>query len=224
MDFKYNISKKDFAFSSDFIINYFKSYNLESSKIDGSVYRGVDLSVFNFCFNHLLRADYIDRKKHFIHTGSGYGQIPLLVASYYNMFSIGIEADEGYSNKSFGNKSFFFRRRFLPKQMLRLINGDFSKIETYEKGFIKIENIGTFFNFNNKVHSLVELMNLYSPPDTNLIFAGFNHAYTFDGFDHILSFKNNKETMVSFSLTSFKESEFKFDPDILYIHLYKKYN
>jgi len=120
-------------------------------------------------FKDLISEGYIDRKKVFLDAGSGDGRVNHVAAINGVESSVGIEYSVDILEKSKIQTRKFEDENIFNKNVVKLIAGDFTKLNTYTRNGVEVESIGAFFNYLNGWRDLINFVDKNSASGTKLI-------------------------------------------------------
>lgn len=123
----------------------------------------------NKLFEDLIGSGFINPKEVFLDAGSGDGRVNHIAALNGVEKSIGIEYSLDTLEKSIKQTQKFEEANIIKKGVVKLIAGDFTKIETYTKEKIEVESIKTFFNYLNDWRDLLDFVDNNSTVGTKII-------------------------------------------------------
>ena len=209
------------------VLDYFNKINRDSYRTSKGIFLGSPLDSIVMNIDFLLSNNYL-RRSVFLDAGSGDGRVSLLVAAVYGWESFGIEFEDSLVKKSLAIKEELSFSKGLDLSSLKFAKGDFCDDAVYSSMGLSFSDVDLFFNFNNGIHPLIHKIASDSPSGTKLLFYGFNHSYSFEGFKNLISIRNycrhNKDGLVTacYQSSLFNKKDFQFSSDIFYAHLFEK--
>lgn len=189
---------------------------------------GLPLQIFNDNLDYLFFSNFLSTSKPFVDAGSGDGRIALFAGIKYSWNSLGIEFDDEFHQIANRNYEKIWDNYSFERFRIRLIRGDFTHDLPYGQAGMRFSDVGTFMNFNNNPHSLVERIQQDSPSGTKFLFYGFNDTYSFEKLKKIVTLKNISVRDEFDKLISTKQevlfgsNKGLFDENVIYTHLFEK--
>ena len=104
----------------------------------------------------------------FADAGSGDGRV-VIVTAIYGIPSLGIEYNVDLCKRAESHIKNLRGWRILDSTSVRIIQGDFTKDETYTQAGLTFSDVSVFFNFINNHRSLADKMRVDSPQGTKLL-------------------------------------------------------
>jgi len=168
-------------------------------------------------FAKAISEKYFSIDEVFTDAGSGDGRVGLCASLVFGIKTLLVEYEPEFYHKSIMHIDKF--KRLLANQNIpiKVIQGDFSDIQTYRDNGLEFKEIKTFFNYWSNHLDIADTINQHSPKGTKLII----HNYT----------KNHEKSVVLNYLTTI-ESEFQRLPinltsennsdNITYFHIFEK--
>ena len=120
-------------------------------------------------FEDLIKDNYINRKEIFLDAGSGDGRVNHIAAINGVEKSIGIEYSVDILEKSKKQTHKFEEANIIKKDRVKLIAGDFTKLDSYAKEGIEVGNVKAFFNYLNGWKELLAFIDENGTVGTKLI-------------------------------------------------------
>jgi len=117
----------------------------------------------------LIFGDFIKRDEIFLDAGSGDARVNHVAALNGVEKSIGIEYDKDILEKSKKQTDKLEELDIIEKNSIKLIAGDFAKLDTYLKEGVEAKNINVFFNYLNGWRDMLSFINENSPVGTKII-------------------------------------------------------
>jgi len=120
-------------------------------------------------FEDLIGEDFIKKDEIFLDAGSGDARVNHIAALNGVKKSIGIEYDEDILEKSKKQTNKLEELNIIEKGSVKLLAGDFSKLDTYVKEGVEAKDINVFFNYLNGWRDMLSFIDKNSPTGTKII-------------------------------------------------------
>jgi hypothetical protein len=126
----------------------------------------------------------------FMDAGGGDGRVVTLTSEVFNMPSVMIEYDKRLCKRTENHNRLLRKKRILNNNSIRVIQGDFTKINTYSANRLDLKKIKVFYNYINNEKDIANTINKYSPKGTIFLLLDINPMdRVFDGLKHQLTLK-----------------------------------
>lgn len=170
-----------------------------------------------FGFNYLISGNLIDVSQLFCDAGCGDGRIVRLMADVFGMASIGVEYDAEIAGLAKGNV----------QDPSSILEGDFTKDETYLKNGLYFKDIGVWFNFINNHISLAKKIAKESKSGTILVVYNISsEPAQYPGLSLIgkvkIVNKANIKPVVDLSDLNAVNPPIRLEPEDAYLYVYIK--
>lgn len=120
-------------------------------------------------FEDLIKSGFFDPRAPFLDAGSGDARVNQIASLNGVKISIGIECSPEIFEKSKKQTEKFEESKIIEKGSVKLIQGDFTNIDTYKKNGINVADIKTFFNFVNGWSQMLSFIDINSLSGTKII-------------------------------------------------------